>query len=46
MKIVILISTVFAISACLLLYLDYKLKKNHNDKLYNNIKKLEDANRL
>ena len=46
MKILILIAVVFAISGILLLYLDYKIKKKHNAEIYNNIKKLDDANRL
>ena len=46
MKILILISVVFAISGVLLLYLDYRITKKHNTEIYNNIKKLDDADRL
>jgi ABC-type uncharacterized transport system permease subunit len=46
MKILILIAVVFAISAILLLYLDYRIKKKHNTELYTNLKKLDDADRL
>tara|TARA_R100001443_G_C3363318_1_gene179492 strand:+ start:1762 stop:1902 length:141 start_codon:yes stop_codon:yes gene_type:complete len=46
MKILILIAVVFAISAILLLYIDYRIKKKNNTELYNNIKNLNDDDRL
>ena len=48
MKIVLLILSVFLISTILLFFIDYKLNGNKNEKLYNNLKKMNDAdaNRL
>ena len=46
MKILILIAVVFAISSILLLYIDYRIKKKNNAEIYNNIKKLDDADKL
>lgn len=48
MKILILIAVVFAISSILLLYIDYRIRKKNNTELYNNLKKMDDAdtNRL
>tara|TARA_X000000368_G_scaffold418745_1_gene419746 strand:- start:448 stop:588 length:141 start_codon:yes stop_codon:yes gene_type:complete len=46
MKILLLIAVVFAISGILLLYLNYRIKKKNNAEIYNNIKKLDDADKL
>ena len=43
MKIVLLILSVFLISTILLFFIDYKLNGNKNEKLYNNLKKMNDA---
>jgi hypothetical protein len=48
MQIVLLIVLVFIVSAIGLFFIDYKLNGNKNKKLYNNLKKMNDAdtNRL
>ena len=46
MKIFLLIILVFGVSALLLLFIDYKINGKNNSKLYNNLKKMNDADRL
>ena len=46
MKIILLILAVFVVSAIVLFFIDCKLNGNKNKKLNNNLKKMNDANRL
>tara|TARA_R110001632_G_scaffold107169_1_gene216711 strand:+ start:451 stop:594 length:144 start_codon:yes stop_codon:yes gene_type:complete len=47
MKIIIIFLAVMAVTITVLLtYIEHKIKQKNNKKLRNNIKKLDDANRL